>query len=327
MPSRFTSFSIMAFVAAGMLAATGAQTVNAASDTASEAAQTELTEQAAGFISSVLSPKQNSPRPSTPADFGMAAEDVEFQTSDGVTLRGWLIRGSMAKVAIQSHFVLANRSGAPEGRGGEEANLSKTAKAFHDAGYTVLMFDARNHGVSDKGPISFALGTQQDSRDYVAAVDFITGLSGYENASIGVMGMCFGASALPGAFALDDGLSSRDNVKAITIVQPGTWGQLMRGVLGDTMVDEINRQLVAAGSDDMDLDSNPNTASINVPVMLMHNQNDPLGSQAYTQDYFDAIPTEKTLHWIDGPADRGYAYRHITKHPEPLVQWFDQHLN
>lgn len=326
MPSRSNSFTMMTVLFAGMLMAPGLQAEDTAGDIMSETAQTELAQQATGFIQAALSPKLGNPRSSTPADFGMVPEDVEFQTSDGVTLRGWLIRGGTDKVAIQSHFVTANRSGAPEGQG-SAVELSKTAKAFHDAGYTVLMFDARNHGESDLGPVPFAMGTQQDSRDFVAAVDFVTSLTGYENASIGVMGMCFGASALPGAFAMEDGLASRSNVKAITIVQPGTWGQLMRGVMGDALVDEINRQLAEAGSHDMDLDSKPHTASINVPVMLMHNRNDPLGSEAYTQDYFDAIPTEKYLHWIDGPADRAYAYTHITEHPEPLVQWFDEHLN
>lgn len=326
MPSRSNSFSMMTFLIAGMLTAFGAQAENTTGEPMSETPQTELIQQAAGFIQVALSPKLDTELSSSPADFGMVAENVTFKTSDGVTLHGWLIRGGTEKVAIQSHFVTGNRSGSAKGER-DAVELSKTAKAFHDAGYTVLMFDARNHGESDQGLVLFAMGTQQDSRDFIAAVDFIASLPGYEDASIGVMGMCFGASALTGAFALEDGLANRSNVKAITIVQPGTWGQLMRGVMGDAMVDEINRQLTQAGSDDMDLESKPHTTSINVPVMLMQNKNDPMGSEAYTQDYFDAIPTEKNLHWIDGPADRGYTYTHITEHPEVLVRWFNEHLN
>lgn len=282
----------------------------------------ELQEKAAGMIDMMLAAKLDSPIGSTPANLGIPFEEVSFPTDDGIMLKGWLLRGGTNKVAIQSHFVTANRSGTPEGVG-----LSKTAKAFHDDGYTVLMFDARNHGQSDLGPVPYALGTQQDSPDFVAAVDFVTGLSGYENASIGVTGMCFGASALPGAFALENGLSCRENVKAITIIQPGTWGMLMRGALGDETVDEINRQLDDKGSDGMDVDSLPHASAINVPTMLMHNQNDPMGDLDYTRRYFDEIQTQKNLHWIDGPADRAYAYTHITQHPEILINWFNSHLD
>lgn len=113
----------------------------------------------------------------------------------------------------------------------------------------------------DQGPVPFAMGTQQDSHDFVAAVDFVTSFTGYENASISVTGLCCRASVLPDAFALKDGLASRANVKAIAIIQPGTWGQFMRRVMKDAMVDEINRQLIEAGTDDMDMDSKSHTAS------------------------------------------------------------------
>lgn len=40
----------------------------------------------------------------TPKDYNLEYEDVCITTSDGLTLKGWLIPGDADKVIIQSHF-------------------------------------------------------------------------------------------------------------------------------------------------------------------------------------------------------------------------------
>ena len=55
----------------------------------------------------------------TPEAHGLDYENVEFKTSDGVTLRGWLMESGDDKVIVQSHFgVQCNRGGwFPKGKG------------------------------------------------------------------------------------------------------------------------------------------------------------------------------------------------------------------
>ena len=56
------------------------------------------------MVSNMMINPGRSPVFETPKDFGLEFEDVEFRASDGVTLRGWLIKSGMDKVIIQSHF-------------------------------------------------------------------------------------------------------------------------------------------------------------------------------------------------------------------------------
>lgn len=53
-----------------------------------------------------------SPLFDNPKDYGLDHQDVTFDTSDGVTLSEWLIKGAADKVIIQSYFgVQCCRSG------------------------------------------------------------------------------------------------------------------------------------------------------------------------------------------------------------------------
>ena len=52
-----------------------------------------------------LATKTRAPLFDNPANWGLAYEDVEFTTSDGVTLRGWLVNPGKEKVVIQILFL------------------------------------------------------------------------------------------------------------------------------------------------------------------------------------------------------------------------------
>ena len=113
--------------------------------------------------------------------FELDYEDVEFETRDGVTLRGWLIKGGTDKVIIQTHFgVQCSRSGyTPKGKGmikmwKEDISFLRQAKYLNERGYTVLMYDMRNHGESDLGDPLGSPGDRNEAEDVIAAVDFIS---------------------------------------------------------------------------------------------------------------------------------------------------------
>ena len=56
------------------------------------------------MISDMMIKPGQSPVFNKPADFGLDYEDVSFSARDGVTLRGWLIKGGTDKIIIQSNF-------------------------------------------------------------------------------------------------------------------------------------------------------------------------------------------------------------------------------
>ncbi len=94
----------------------------------------------------------NSTDPRT--DFGIEFEDVTFPTGEDATLRGWFIPGAAGaeSVVVGAH-----------GAGGDRRSFIGLVPMFHEAGYPVLLFDFRDHGVSDGaarriGEISGLLG-------------------------------------------------------------------------------------------------------------------------------------------------------------------------
>ena len=78
----------------------------------------------------------------TPADLGMAFEDVRLETSDGVTLAAWWVPAPQGRGAlIFSH-----------GNAGNMGDRVGKLRLFHDLGLSVLAFDYRGYGASQGKP-------------------------------------------------------------------------------------------------------------------------------------------------------------------------------
>jgi alpha-beta hydrolase superfamily lysophospholipase len=99
--------------------------------------------------------------PATPADLGLAYEDVRFTTDDGVTLSGWLVpAGRETRTAV---VVL-------HGFGGHRLPELAAFVPWLQDRHHVLQFDFRGHGES--GPGHTTLG-QHERHDVAAAVRFL----------------------------------------------------------------------------------------------------------------------------------------------------------
>ena len=89
------------------------------------------------------------------ADLGAPYKDVAFETSDGLTLKGWYIESKNGAAVISF-----------PGR----ASSQKRAKMLADHGYGVLLFDRRGEGESEGDPNTFGW---QGERDVHAAVRYL----------------------------------------------------------------------------------------------------------------------------------------------------------
>ena len=150
-------------------------------------------------ISNLMIKPGKSPVFETPDNYGLDYEDVTFKASDGVELSGWLVKGGNEKVIIQSHFgVQCSRCGfTQEGKGmmknvlwTSDIHFLNQAKYLVEAGYSVLMYDMRNHGNSEQnGWVSWGL---DERKDVVAAIKFIAEHPVYQNANLGLLSICMG---------------------------------------------------------------------------------------------------------------------------------------
>jgi pimeloyl-ACP methyl ester carboxylesterase len=117
-------------------------------------------------------------------DFGLAYEEVEFQAVDRSTLRGWFVPGAApATTAIVT----------AHGGGSDRRSYMGVLPALHGAGYSVLLFDCREQGISDGSGRGFSVG-MRESADVVSAVEYLTRQHGFE--TIAVMGSSQGASSV-----------------------------------------------------------------------------------------------------------------------------------
>lgn len=116
-----------------------------------------------------LRPKrQNLALIGTPADFGIAYEDVALTTTDGVVLAAWYSPPVNGTVVLVAHGHAAARS-------------PKMVAMFASNGYGVLAWDARAHGAS--GGDFTTLG-YFEQLDVAAALAFVQGQPGVDHVAM-----------------------------------------------------------------------------------------------------------------------------------------------
>lgn len=286
------------------------------------------------FADSMTKPGK-SPVFGDPKDFGLAYEDVTFKAHDGVTLSGWLIKGGKDKVIVQSHFgIQCSRSGyTPEGKGvvklwKKDIRFLDQAKYLVDAGYSFLMYDFRNHGNSEAGTRVWVSGGQEESKDVIAAVDFITHHPVYRGGQIGLLSICMGAVSTACAYGAENGLQKYTNIKALIAVQPIGFAEFLHAMgVPSFLVRRANKVNLNRGGVDLYASCLPYVKSINVPTMVVQNKNDPWTSFDYVNSYYDELKTEKAMLWLDLSKKRVAAYDWIGKNPEKILAFFGKHLS
>ncbi|UZJ53745.1 hypothetical protein CBS101457_003065 [Exobasidium rhododendri] len=77
----------------------------------------------------------------------MAREDIEFKSSDGVTLRGWFYPATAAEGKQSPCVILAHGWSATK-----EFDLDAFSEKFQAAGFNTVVFDHRGFGSSDHAP-------------------------------------------------------------------------------------------------------------------------------------------------------------------------------
>jgi uncharacterized protein len=127
----------------------------------------------------------------TPADLGVAYEDVQIPTANRRVLRGWFISGGDGR---RPAVVLVH------GWGRNVERMLPYVAMLHPAGLHLLAFDARHHGASD--PDGHA-SMKKFSEDIRAAVDDLTARPDVDRARIAVLGLSIGGSAAIHAAAHD----------------------------------------------------------------------------------------------------------------------------
>ena len=261
-------------------------------------------------ISNLMIKPGKSPVFETPEKYNLQYEDVTFKAKDGVDLSGWLIKGKNDKVIIQSHFgVQCSRCGfTQKGKGmmknalwTSDIHFLKQAKYLVDAGYSVLMYDLRNHGNSGVGSKPWVTWGVDERLDVLAAVDFISNHKDYIGASIGLLSICMGASSSTFAYGLEKKLASNPNVKTMIAVQPLTYDFFVKAFgLPDFLVKSGNKYSHGKRGVDLSGDSFlPYVKDISVPTLVIQNENDPMTNLDMVKKFYNDLNVEKEMIMLD----------------------------
>jgi fermentation-respiration switch protein FrsA (DUF1100 family) len=129
-------------------------------------------------------------------DLGLAFEAVEFPAVDGSTLRGWWVPGeSGARAGVVT----------VHGAGADRREFLRHVPVFHVLGYPVLLFDCREHGISDGTAAGISLGIREH-HDVSSAVAYMKQVRGLER--VGVVGTSQGGASVILAAAADESIDA-----------------------------------------------------------------------------------------------------------------------
>lgn len=108
----------------------------------------------------------------TPGELGLPYEEFTVKTPDGITLRGWLIRGGDKGPVVAAHGYTSNMG---------SHYMRVAVEGLARRGYTVAAFDFRGHGSSEG---SYTTVGPKEATDLETVVNWVLEKTGREKAAL-----------------------------------------------------------------------------------------------------------------------------------------------
>jgi pimeloyl-ACP methyl ester carboxylesterase len=274
---------------------------------------------------------------------------VYFEGSDEVPISSWFIPGGADNIPGKTDGIPGGADGPRPAvvivhgwtwnRLGSTANdvlarmahsspveLLKPARALHDAGYHLMMFDLRNHGRSGSSPtITFG---QDEAKDLLGAVHYLTTREDVDKARVGALGYSMGANVVMFASA------ETQDIKAAIAVQPfrpfsvgHRLAKRLMGPLGKVALNVARRMHYSAGGPLWETTDPAIVADLISPTAIMYVQGDgdPWGGMANVRRFYELSKKPKDLKIVPS-VNRSGGYLYLGEHPEEMLAFFEEHL-
>lgn len=204
----------------------------------------------------------------------------------------------------------------------------KIAKHLVDNGYSVLMYDLRNHGKSEKGINQWITLGVEEYKDVLAAVNFISMHGTYKNSHIGLLSLCMGSVSTIYAYGIEGGLKENDNIKAFIAVQPQGGVTFLRSFgFSEKQIKGANTLNMERGGRDLYSSFVPYLEKVSVPTMVVQGKMDPWTDINEVKSYYDKLQVEKEMFWIEDADKRFDAYDYFSHSPEKMLTYFNKHMD
>ena len=211
----------------------------------------------------------------SPDDLRMEYEDVTIETSDGLSLHGWFIRGFSDRVLLFFH-----------GNAGNISHRLESIRQFRSLGLSVLIIDYRGYGQSDGRANERGIYLDGD-----AAWQYLVNSRGFAPSNIVVFGRSLGGSVAaliasryrPAGLIVESSFSSiRDIASEIYPWLPVRWM---------ARYDHPTRDFVA---------------EVECPVLIVHSRNDEIVPFHHGEAIFENVSSQRYFLTIFG--SHNYAF-------------------
>jgi hypothetical protein len=278
-----------------------------------------------------------------PSEVGLTYEDITFPSIDGVALEGWFIpcKGS-DKLIIVNHPMGFTRSGLPSHlepwksiwnlSGNDiEVNFIPDFKILNSAGYNVLAYDLRNHGLSAAGNGGVVSTGIFESRDVLGSIQYVNKRPDLKSMKVALFSRCLGADATMHAMKQDP--KAFVNIRCLLAAQPISeeiilTKQLLLSGIHERYIKDLDEKIVMKTSLSIaERNAGLWAKSISIPTFIYQVHDDVLTDPLDVQMMYEQIPIkDKKLHWISNSTVRWDGYLEFQRRPGPMLEWFEEHF-
>ncbi|MBI5876701.1 MAG: alpha/beta hydrolase [Chloroflexi bacterium] len=259
--------------------------------------------------------------PDTPARWGLRYADVEFPARDGVRLRGWFFDApTTAGDAPRPAVIVCH------GHGGDKSPHINLAIWFREAGIPLLLFDFRNHGLSDGDLTSIGY---YERYDVLGAVDW---LAARGMTRIGLFGFSMGAATALAAAPFSQNIVCVVSDSAFAHVRPVVAGVVSRQMPVQPLARMLERliwRLVQRRLRCRLEDADP-LAMVRQfgerPLLLIHGTLDEYIDPAQAEALREAASGPTELWLVDGAAHTSIDHLRPKEYREWVMGFFVRHL-
>ena len=255
---------------------------------------------------------------STPDEYNLEFEEIEFLSNEkeDIVLRGWWIPARYSNgTIIWIHGLDANR----------EDEKMEMISDINKLGYSVLTFDLRGHGSSDKAPLGLGL---REKNDVLGAIKYLKE-SKYIN-HVGIWGISYGAvigiltadetDSIVGIFADSPYYNIPEllakEVSDRTPIPKFIAEMLKFGIIRSTIIlQEINIK---------DIAPEVTVANLDFPIVIVHCKNDERIPISHSDMIFSNAPKNSQYYKFDDCEEHGKGYE---SNKETYMRYFEEYFD
>ncbi|MCP4603729.1 MAG: alpha/beta fold hydrolase [Proteobacteria bacterium] len=270
-----------------------------------------------------------------PSEYGLEFEDVEFKSLDGLSLAGWLIPADSDKIIVFTHPMGFTRygynvSGPHFVDTTVEVEFLNTVKQLQKAGYSVFMFDFRNHGQSSITEDSICGVGLNEYQDVVAAVKYIKADPDLKDKKIGILSNCMGANS--SIIALSKEKEEMKDVKCLIALQPPSmdlfFSRYLPFAFGEVVVDLLpaveEKCIESGGYAWQDMSGLEYVKDITIPVLYVQARKDPWIDVTFIEKIHERTPQPEEILWLEEEDERYATYNYFAEHPEKMLEFYEK---